>query len=282
MRAKSPIKLHKEVHPKVCDMLAAWPGIGNVGLIVAKYLQDKLGAEEIGELEPFEFFDPIGIMVKGNLIEAPRFPESKFYYWHNSRTDRGLLLFIGEEQPSFKGYDLARRVLNVGRTLKVKRVYTTAAAMAKIHHTEKPRVWGAATNRKLIEVLKKYDVVLRGDVQIAGLNGLFLGVAKECGVEGICLLGEVPSYTTKIPNPKAALAVLEVLVQLLDINIDLAELAALAKESDEEIKKVAAAAMGEYIDRYTKPVWPPEDEEEVEEEEDEGEGEEEEDDDEEF
>lgn len=278
MRVRGPVKFHKELRPKACDMLAAWPGIGNVGIIVARYLQDKLAAEEIGELEPFEFFDPVGIMVKDNLIEAPRFPESKFYYWHNPRTDRGLLLFIGEEQPSFKGYDLARCVLDAGRKLKVKRVYTTAAAMAKIHHSEKPRVWGAATSRKLIEILKRYDVVLRGNVQIAGLNGLFLGVAKECGVEGICLLGEVPSYTTRIPNPKAALAVLEVLVRILNIDIDLSELAALAKESEEEMKKVAAAAMGEYIDRYTKPVWPPEDEEEEEEEGDE----EEEEDDEEF
>jgi proteasome assembly chaperone (PAC2) family protein len=259
-------------------MLAAWPGIGNVGLIVAKYLQDKLGAEEVGELEPFQFFDPVGIMVKNNLIEAPRFPESKFYYWHNPRSDRGLLLFIGEEQPNSKGYELARCVLDAGRRLKVKRVYTTAAAVAKIHHTEKPKVWGAATNRKLLELLKKYDVVLRGDVQIAGLNGLFLGVAKECGVEGICLLGEVPSYTIRIANPKAALAILEVLVRILDIDIDLGELAALAKASEEEIKSLAAAAMGEYIDRYTKPVWPPEDEEDEEEEE---EGDEEEDEDEE-
>lgn len=261
MRVKSPVKFYKELRPEGCDMLAAWPGIGNVGMIVARYLQDKLHAEEIGELVPFEFFDPIGIMVKDNLIEAPRFPESKFYYWHNPRTDRGLLLFIGEEQPGFKSYDLARCVLDAGKRLKVKRVYTTAAAMAKIHHSEKPRVWGAATNRKLVEMLKKYQVVLRGDVQIAGLNGLFLGVAKERGVEGICLLGEVPSYTTRIPNPKAALAVLEVLVQILDIDVDLSELATLARESEEEMKKVTAVALGEYIDRYTKPVWPPEDEE---------------------
>jgi uncharacterized protein (TIGR00162 family) len=279
---RGPIRFHKELRPKVCDMLAAWPGIGNVGLIVAKYLQDKLQAEEIGDVEPFEFFDPIGIMVRNNLIEAPQFPESKFYYWHNPRTDRGLLIFISDEQPSFKGYELAGCVLDAGRKLKVKRVYTTAAAMAKIHHTEKPRVWGAATSQKLVDMLKKYGVVLRGDVQIAGLNGLFLGVAKERGVEGICLLGEVPSYTTRIPNPKAALAVLEVLARMLDVEIDLTELTELAKASDEEVKKLAAKAMGEYIDRYTKPVWPPVDEEEEEEEEGEEEEGGEEDDEEEF
>lgn len=273
---KGPVKFYKELRPDVCDMLAAWPGIGNVGLIVAKYLQSQLNAEEVGELEPFEFFDPVGIMVKNNLIEAPKFPESKFYYWHNPQTDRGLLLFISDEQPSFKGYELARCVLNSVRRLNVDKVYATAAAMAKIHHTERPRVWGAATSQRLVKMLEKYDVVLRGDVQIAGLNGLFLGVAKELGIEGICLLGEVPSYVTRIPNPKAALAVLEVLTQILDIKIDFTELAALAKESEEEMKKLAAEAMGEYIDRYTKPIWPPLDEEEEEEDDEEEEDEEEE------
>ena len=110
--------------------------------------------------------------------------------------------------------------------------------------------------------------MLRGKLQIAGLNGLLLGVARERGMEGICLLGEVPSYTTRIPNPKAALAVMKVLLKVLDMEIDLADLAKIAEESDQQMKRLAAQAMGEYIDRYTRPIWPPpEDEEEFEEEE---------------
>ncbi|HEX7365272.1 MAG TPA: PAC2 family protein [Dehalococcoidia bacterium] len=257
---KSSIKLSKEPRRKACDLLAVWPGIGNVALIIARYIKDKLKAEEIGEIEPFDFFDPIGVMVKGNIVEAPQFPESKFYYWQNPKSDRDLLLFISDEQPSFKGYDLANCVLDVSQKLKVKRVYTCAAAIARIHHTETPKVWGAATNQKLLEVLRKYDIVLRGDIQIAGLNGLFLGVAKERGFDGICLLGEVPAYTTRIPNPKAALAVLNVLAKVLSIDINMSDLARLSKESDEQMKKLAAEAMEEFIDRYTKPVWPPEEE----------------------
>jgi hypothetical protein len=61
---------------------------------------------------------------------------------------------------------------------------------------------------------------------------------------------------------------------MLDININLSELAKLAKESDEEMKKLAAEAMGEFIDRYTKPVWPPEEEEEEELEDEDGDEEE--------
>jgi uncharacterized protein len=280
---KNVVKLYKEPRRKACDLLAVWPGIGNVALIIARYIKDKLKVEEIGEIEPFDFFDPIGVMVKGNIIEAPQFPESKFYYWHNPNSDRDLLLFISDQQPSFKGYEMASCVLDVSRKLKVKRVYTCAAAIARIHHTENPRVWGAATNQKLLEVLRKQNVVLRGDIQIAGLNGLFLGVAKERGFDGICLLGEVPSYTTRIPNPKAALAIIEVLAKILSININTADLAKLSKESDEQMKKLAAEAMEEFIDRYTKPVWPPEEEEvqeieEIEEEEEDNEdGDEEED-----
>jgi len=266
---KNAIRLHKEPKSKECDLLASWPGIGNVSLILAKYLKDKLGAEEIGTIEPFDFYNPIGVMVKNNIVEAPQFPESKFYYWHNTKSERGLVMFISDEQPSSKGYDLSNCVLDISKKLRIKRVFTCAAAITRMHHTEMPKVWGAATQADLLTDLKKYDIVLRGDIQIAGLNGIFLGVAKERNVDGICLLGEVPMYTTRIPNPKAALAILGVMVQMLDIEIDLSELASLAKQADEDMKKLAAEAMEEFITSYTKPVWPPEEEyEEDEEEED--------------
>jgi len=269
---QDPVIIYREPHIKACDLLAAWPGIGNVALIVARYIKDKLNAEEIGEIEPFDFFDPIGVMVKSNIIEAPQFPESKFYCWHNPKSDRDLLFLIGDEQPGIKGYELAHCVLDVAQRFKAKRVYTCAAAIVRIHHTEQPRVWLAATGQKPIDELKKFNLVLRGDLQIAGLNGLFLGVAKERKIEGVCLLGEVPMYATRIPSPKAALAVAEALTKVLGIDVDLSELAVVAKESEEEMKKLAAEAMGEFIDRYTRPVWPPEEEEEDVEEDEEGNG----------
>jgi hypothetical protein len=97
--------------------------------------------------------------------------------------------------------------------------------------------------------------VQRGNLHIAGLNGLLLGIAKERNIEGVCLLGEVPMYATRIQNPMAALAILKVLTKMLDIEIDTAELAQLARETKEKMKQAAAAAMGEYIDYFTEPIW---------------------------
>jgi proteasome assembly chaperone (PAC2) family protein len=237
------------------NLLAAWPGIGNVAIILSNYLRAKLPFKDLGYLEPSYFFDPIGVLVKDNLVEAPTFPQSQFYYWKNDASASDLILFIGDDQPVSKGYDLANCILDVAARFGVGRIYTCAAAMTRIHHTEPPKVWGVATSRLVADDLEKYKLETANNLQIAGLNGLLLGVAKERALDGICLLGEVPVYASRVPNPMAALAVLKVLAAILEIRIDLAELAKMAVEAGERIKQVAAQAMEEYIDYFTEPIW---------------------------
>jgi uncharacterized protein (TIGR00162 family) len=261
---KSLVKLHARPKLNSPVMLAAWPGIGNVSIIVATYLKRKLDFKELGEVEASHFFNPIGVVVKDNVVEAPQFPLSRFYYWKNKGEGSDIILFIGEDQPATKSYELANCVLDVGERFQVKRIYTCAAALTRIHHTEQPRVWGAATSEYASEDLTGYDLVQKGNLRISGLNGLLLGVAKERDIEGICLLGEVPMYATRIQNPMAALAILNILTTMLDIEIDMGELAQLAKETKEKMRQVAAEAMGEYIDSFTEPIWERGEEEEEE------------------
>jgi proteasome assembly chaperone (PAC2) family protein len=262
MDTKDVIKLYKLPRPRSCSLLASWPGIGDVSLTAAKYLVEKLNAVEIGEIEPVNFFEPVGVTVKDNVVESPRFPESKFYYWQYPRVSKGLVIFIGEEQPAFKGYELVNCVLDVAQRLKVSRVYSCAAAVTRIHHSEEMKVWGAATTSDLVDELSKHNVVLRNNLRIAGLNGLILGMAKERGMEGICLLGEVPSYATQIANPKASLAVLRVLTKMLGITLDLTELGHLAEQVDEEMDRIAKRITAEFIDQFTEPIWEQGEEEE--------------------
>ena len=262
MYMKDLIKLYKHPRPRSCSLLASWPGIGDVSLTAAKYLVEKLNAAEIGEIEPVNFFEPVGVTVRENVVESPRFPESKFYYWQYPKAGKGLVIFIGEEQPAFKGYELVNCVLDVAQRLKVSRVYSCAAAVTRIHHSEEMKVWGATTTSNLVDELSKQNVILRGNLRIAGLNGLILGMAKERGMEGICLLGEVPSYATQIANPKASLAVLGILTKMLGITVDLAELGHLAERVDEEMDRIAKKVTAEFIDQFTEPIWEHDEEEE--------------------
>ena len=261
------LKFHARPKLNSPNLLAAWPGISNVAMIVATYLFKKLDFKLLATVEAAHFFDPIGVLVKDNVVESPQFPESRFYYWKNQAGKSDLILFIGEDQPGSKGYELANLILDLGHKFQAKRIYTCAAALSRIHHTEQPRAWGVATTQQAVEDLKRYDLAQKSNLQIAGLNGLLLGVAKERSVEAVCLLGEVPAYASRIQNPMAALAVVNALAKVLDIEIDTTELAQLAAEVKERMTQIAAETMGEYIDNFTVPIWEHDEEDDDEEEE---------------
>ena len=230
------VTLYSEPKLRNPSLIAAWPGMGGVAIIAARYLVDELGAEEFGSIEPYDFFDLGAVSVRDHVVEKPEFPESKFYFW-KSPGRKDVIIFIGEAQPTVKGYQLANLVLDVAQGFKAKQVYTFAAAPVHIYHTRRPKILGATTRPGLIEKLMNKGVVPMGAGTISGLNGLLLGVAKKRNMEGICLLGEIPVYATPIPNPKSAKAVLEVLVKLLGIEVDMSGLDQWAQRTEEEMEK---------------------------------------------
>ena len=223
-------------------MVAAWPGMGHVGVGAVGYLKEMLGAVEVGSLDLPELFDLPGVFVEKGLAQLPRFPESKFYIWRNDQTDSDLVFFLGESQPSRKGYDYAAKVLEVAQGLEVKRIYTCAAAPAAIRHKQKPRILAVANNPDSLGFLKQHQVILMGDGSISGMNGLLLGVAAERNIEAVCLLGQLPYYTVTIPNPRSSKAVLEVLCKMIDIDVDMSNMDALIKDSDDEIEQLVKSS----------------------------------------
>lgn len=251
-------RLNIQHHPKLKRpvMLATWPGVSNVAIEVATYLRDKLDAKEFADIDPLDFFTPLGILVHDNVAQVPVFPESKFYLVQTPKGKADLIIFIGDAQPDHNQYELAHIIIDAAQKFKVKRIYTCAAALVQ-HSVEKSHVWAAATTPRLIRELKEkqYDITLTGDFQIRGLNGLLLGVAKERGMGAICLLGETPQYAAEIPNPIASHAVLGVLTKILDLEVDLSEIAQEAKQMAEMMRNLSREAMAKYIDQFTKPIW---------------------------
>jgi len=236
-------------------MIVGWPGIGNIGVITVDALRQQIEAEELGEIEPWDFFYPAKVIIKGGVLQELEFPTSKFYY--KKLADRDLLLFIGEEQPSGRGrmyaeggkaYEMANLVLDVAERFGCRRIYTSGAAVALTHHSLKPRVWAVATDRSLLaEVKSRMNTILMSEVEgrgdlgnITGLNGLLVGVARKRGLEGVCLMGEIPDYLSRVPfpYPKASQSVLEVLASTLGINVDLTALDDMAAQMEGVISNV--------------------------------------------
>ena len=143
---------------------------------------------------------------------------------------------------------MANLVLDVAEKFGCRRVYTSGAAVALTHHDLKPRVWAVATGAGLLAEAKGYintilmsEVEGRGDFgNITGLNGLLLGVARKRGFEGICLMGEIPDYLSRVPfpYPRASQSVLEVLGPALGVSIDARSLDGMATQMEGVISNV--------------------------------------------
>ena len=234
-------KLHHEPELKDPCLFAAWSGMGNVALGAARYMREKLGAELFADIDLAESLRFSGVSVQDDgTVEPPMLtisPRNEFYCWKNRGSAHDVIIFIGEAQPSGMEYELAHKVIEVGEKFKVKHVYTAAAFALPIKISQESKVHCVATNVKLIADLKRFDLKVMTGGSISGLNGLLLGIAKEKGIEGVCLLGEMPNYLTHVEYPKASYAVLSVLTKILDIRIDLDELMAVARYQEEKLKR---------------------------------------------
>jgi proteasome assembly chaperone (PAC2) family protein len=275
------IRLYKEPKLEKPVLIASWPGIGNIGIIAVDTLRGIVRAEELGEIEAWDFFYPSKVLIRDGELKGLEFPSSKFYF---KRTEgRDLLFFMGEEQPTeggrayaegTKAYQMANLVLDVALKFGCRRVYTSGAAVAPIHHTSRSKVWAVPNSEGLIAEVRSYEnTVIMSDIEgrggqgsITGLNGLLLGVAKKRGLEGICVMGEIPVYLQglPLPYPKASKSVLEVLSAALGLNIPMEGIAAFAERSEEEIEtlyKGFPEQIREQLDKlkhvpYAKPTKP--------------------------
>ena len=236
-------------------MIVGWPGIGNIGILAVDTLRQQVGAEELGEIEPWDFFYPSKVRIRDGILAEMIFPSNKFYY--KRLGDKDLLFFVGEEQPSGRGrlyaegdvaYEMSNLVLDVAEKFGCQRVYTSGAAVALTHHLVRPRVWAVATTRELVTEARSYvNTILMSHVEgrgsqgnITGLNGLLIGVARKRGIDGICLMGEIPDYLSRVPfpYPKASQSVLEVLGSIIGVSIDLSTLDDMASQMESVIDNV--------------------------------------------
>ncbi|HLD82559.1 MAG TPA: PAC2 family protein [Candidatus Omnitrophota bacterium] len=233
------IKILKRPKLKNPYLLVAWPGMGEVAFKLATYLVDKLKAEEFAEILPADFFYFTGITVQEGVLSLPQLPYSKFYYWKNKKGMNDLIIFISDAQPDLnKSEDYSKKIIQVAKSFKVDTVCGLAAMPVPIDHTQEAKVWFSGTSQELNNALKKYNLINLSSGQVSGMNGLFLGLAKREGLRGFCLLGEIPLYTIQIENPKASLAVLEVLSRILDLKIDFSGLIREVRTMEQEINKL--------------------------------------------
>jgi proteasome assembly chaperone (PAC2) family protein len=205
-------------------MIALWPGMGHVAINAGYYMMAKLAMHLESELNARELFEVDRVEVDRGIIRCARLPRSRFFVWHDPKEERDLVVFLGEAQPPSGAYAYCRRIIDHAQALGVERVFTFAAMATQMQLDDESRVFGAATGEGILEECRELGLEVLEEGQISGLNGVLLGVAAERGLNGACLLGEMPHSFTQVPFPKASLAVLEAFGPLAGLSLDLTEL----------------------------------------------------------
>jgi predicted ATP-grasp superfamily ATP-dependent carboligase len=149
-----------------------------------------------------------------------------------------LLLLLGEAQPPVGKHAFCREVISQVRSHGVERVVTFAAMATSIHPRQPSRVFGAATSEAGLRELRRLEVEVLEEGHVGGLNGVLLGAALEAGIEGICLLGELPQLLLRLVYPKASRVILETFTTLTGIDVDFREIAAQVEALDRQLQRV--------------------------------------------
>ncbi len=225
-------------------LLTGLPGIGLVGKIAVDYMIRQLKPEKIAEIHS-DFFPP-SVQTTNGIVEL-----IKDELHHISMDGQDFVFLSGPVQPALDGrgpmdehFEFSREII---RSLKGRGV-VELCTLAGINVGEKrmvaePGVVVACTGKKKLDEWKKLGAISERPVGlISGVAGLLLGLGKEEGLDGTCLMGETNARLV-YGDPGAAKSVVELLIKKYGFSIEMKEM---EKES-KEIEK-AFAQLSKQID----------------------------------
>ena len=214
------------------------PGVGNIGRVAVGYLVEELKAKKFATMSS-EWFFPFVMLHDNYLIHLPN--NEFFYYKAKNKGERDLVFLVGDCQSlTPQGhYQVSSKILEVVQGLGCKEIITIGG-LATGELDEKPKVVGAVSHKELLEKYKPYGIDFNAGEKvgyIVGAAGLLLGLGKEKGMKGICLLGETTGFPI-VTDPKSAEVVLGTLIKILKLKINMGKLEERVKEMENFIKKV--------------------------------------------
>ena len=147
-----------------------------------------------------------------------------------------LILVEGEAQLSgHAGMLLLKKALDLASNHKVSSIYTGAAFPAPISYKEEPEIYAAVNKKPLLDTIRRFGIKPMESGHISGLNGLILGLAKERGIDAVCLLATMPQYAIGLPNPKASGAIVDTLQKIMNFVVSMEEMYEYIKDMDEKM-----------------------------------------------
>lgn len=209
-----------------------WNDAGGAASSAVRTVAQALHAEVVEKLTDEEYYD--------FQFSRPRIVQNSGHreiVWPSTTIMRARpqngefdLLFVRGVEPSFRWRSYTADLLTLAAEHDVDAVVLTGALLADVPHTRPIPASFSSEDAQLCSALEIDEPTYEGPV---GIVGVLAHTAYQAGIPSVSLWAAVPHYVGQAPSPKAQLALIRRLEELLGVPLD--------SHQTEEIADEAAA-----------------------------------------
>ncbi|HSL37890.1 MAG TPA: PAC2 family protein, partial [Arthrobacter sp.] len=217
---------------RITVMLAAFEGWNDAGEAASdalRYLNKLWGGKKVGSVDADEYYD---FQFTRPTIRRTSSGERKIK-WPSTRIFKASVpdsnvdvIFVQGTEPSYKWRAYTAELLVHAEALHVDYVILVGALLADVPHSRPIPVSTSTDDPALRERMDLEASQYEGPV---GIVGVLAEVALLAGLPTVSLWAAVPHYVAQAPSPKAQLALLHRIEELLQVPLDTQDL---VEESD--------------------------------------------------
>ena len=240
--------------PKLNDTVVVaafegWNDAGDAASDALEHLDAIWEAEPIVEIDDEAYYDyqvnrPVIRQVDGVTRELV-WPSMRISHCRPPGSDRDIVLMHGVE-PNMRWRTFCAELLAIADKLNVHTVVILGALLADTPHTRPVPVSGAAYSPDSAKTFGLEETRYEGPT---GIAGVFQDACVQAGIPAVTFWAAVPHYVSQPPNPKATVALLRRVEDVLDIEVPLADLPTQAEEWEQAVTEMTAEddEIAEYV-----------------------------------
>jgi len=239
----------KPTSPALIAAFEGWNDAGEAASGVINHLGIAWQATPIGAVDPEEFYDfqvtrPV-LEVADGRTDRLVWPTTRLSVAQPEGLGRDLILVHGIE-PNMRWRAFCDELVSAFTELDVELVILLGALLADSPHTRPVQVTAAATDTVLAAQLHVEPVDYKGPT---GIVGVLQHACAAAGIPSVSLWAAVPHYVAQAPSPKATLALLRGVEDVLDTTLPLADLPEEARAWERGVDELAEqdTEVAEYV-----------------------------------
>jgi proteasome assembly chaperone (PAC2) family protein len=228
--------------PVLITAFSGWNDAAEAATTAARYLAGSFQAEKFAEIDPEEFYHfglsrPYIRYKSGSETEREIvWPATEFSVARGADLPRDLIVAVASE-PHLKWRTYCATILELARRCQATLVLTLGALLAEVPHTRPVRISGSASDPELAARLGVRPSRYEGPTGIVGVLNI---ACREQGIATASVWANVPHYVSGIENPKAALALVQRALTLLNMQADLSDLEEASRQFDQNLAEIVA------------------------------------------